>query len=69
MNDAAQTTDGQRIASRRIKEMEDGENPWFKPADVEECVDHGWAEKLQSGRYVYALTDKGRAILKDLGKG
>ncbi len=69
MNDAAQPTDGQRIALRRIKEMEDGENPWFKPADAEDCVDHGWAEKMPSGRYDYVLTDEGRALLKVLGEG
>ena len=64
-----QPTDGQFKALRRIKKMEDGENPWFKPADAEECVDHDWAEKMPSGRYAYALTDKGRALLKELGEG
>ena len=68
MNDAAQPTDRQRIALRRIKEMENGENPWFKPADAEKCVDHGWAEKLPGGRNAYALTAKGRALLENLGQ-
>ncbi len=49
--------------------MEDGENPWFKPADAEECVDRGWAEKLPGGRYAYALTAEGRALLKESGEG
>ena len=69
MNDAAQPTDGQRIALRRIVEMEGGEHPWFKPADAEECVDQGWAVKRGDARYEYALTDKGRSLLKDLGEG
>lgn len=38
MNDGPQPTDVQRIALRRIKELENGENPWFKPADAEKCV-------------------------------
>ncbi len=62
MNDAAQPTDGQRIALRRIVEMEGGGRPWFKPADAEECVDQGWAVKRGGGRYEYALTDKGRSL-------
>ncbi len=61
---AAQPTDGQRIALRRIREIEDGEHPWFKPADAEECVDHGWAVKRGGGRYT--LTDKGRVLLHEL---
>ena len=68
MSDAAQPTDGQRIVLRRIKEMEDGEHPWFKPADAEECVDQGWAVKRGGGRHEYALTDKGRVLLKELGE-
>ena len=63
---AAQPTDGQRIALRRIKEIEDGEHPWFKPTDAEECVDQGWAVKRGGGRY--ALTDKGRVLLQELGE-
>ena len=64
-----QPTDDQRIALRRIKKMEDGENPWFKPADAEECVDRGWAEKRPGGRYAYALTVEGRALLKESREG
>ncbi len=64
-----QPTDGQLLALRRIEKMEDGGNPWFKPADAEECVDRGWAEKLPGGRYAYALTVEGRALLKESGEG
>ena len=63
---ATQSTDGQRIALRRIKEMEDGEHTWFKPTDATKCVEHGWALKRGGGRY--ALTVEGRALLKELAQ-
>ncbi len=67
MSDIPQPTDGQLEALRRIKKMERGlESIFVKRADAEECVNHDWAVKRGGGRY--ALTDKGRALLKELAQ-
>ncbi len=39
-----------------------------RPSDAEECVDQGWAVKRGGGSYEYALTDKGRVLLQELGE-
>ncbi len=51
---------------RQIKKTEAGAQVFINSADAEECVDRDWAEARPGGGY--ALTDKGRVLLKELGE-
>ena len=56
-----------KVLRRMASHEENGRPRFYKPADAEECEDHGWLEAQPGGGYL--LTPEGRRILESESQG